>query len=235
MIVATRGIVLRLTPYKETSLIGRVFTRQLGVRSYLFKGVRGAKGKKRQSALHPLACIDMVVYESDKTTLCNVKEYSLMDGQDMPTPAGNALAFFASELLYRTLQTDDPMPMLFDYVEHFAQQRDSAPPQMMPLQFMLNLSFHLGIEPLNNYSTSTPLFSVVEGRFVGCDTGQELSPDMSLHLHQLLEAIASNYAPPVMSFEQRSQLLEALLLYYQTHVSGFRKLFSNEIMHDVLR
>ena len=45
MLLSTPGLVLHTTPYAETSVVCKVFTRQLGMRSYIIKGVRGNRGR----------------------------------------------------------------------------------------------------------------------------------------------------------------------------------------------
>ena len=51
MLLSTPGLVLHTTPYSESSVVAKVFTRQLGVRSYIIKGVRGPRGRVKQICL----------------------------------------------------------------------------------------------------------------------------------------------------------------------------------------
>ena len=51
MLLSTPGLVLHTTPYADTSVVAKVFTRQLGVRSYIIKGVRSRTGKVKQNML----------------------------------------------------------------------------------------------------------------------------------------------------------------------------------------
>jgi valyl-tRNA synthetase len=48
MLLSTPGLVLHTTPYSESSVVVKVFTRQLGVRSYIIKGVRGRGGRVKR-------------------------------------------------------------------------------------------------------------------------------------------------------------------------------------------
>ena len=67
--ISTPGIVLHTTPYGDTSVIVKVFTRLLGVQSYIIKGVRGPRAKVKQNLLQPFSCLDMVVYDNPKAEL----------------------------------------------------------------------------------------------------------------------------------------------------------------------
>ena len=44
MLLSTPGLVLHTPPYAETSVVVKVFTRLLGVQSYLVKGVGAGEG-----------------------------------------------------------------------------------------------------------------------------------------------------------------------------------------------
>ena len=76
MIISTPGIVLHTTPYGETSLIAKVLTRELGLRSYIVKGVRTQAARTKQGLFQPMTELDMVVYNNTKTDLNYTKELS---------------------------------------------------------------------------------------------------------------------------------------------------------------
>ncbi len=61
MTLSTPGQVLHVTPYGDSSVIVKVFTRQLGLRSYIIKGVRSRNARVKQNLLQPLTSLDMVV------------------------------------------------------------------------------------------------------------------------------------------------------------------------------
>ena len=145
MIVATPGFVLHTTPYSEASVVAKVFTRQLGMRSYLIKGVRGPRARVKQNLLQPLSCVDMVVYDNPKSDLNYIKEISLHQpsgpSSSLPlspplTPSQysieNALRFFMTEVLYKSLRGEEPMPQLFDYVESTNTQLPTLNSQLSP-------------------------------------------------------------------------------------------------------
>ena len=140
MLLSTPGLVLHTTPYSESSVVVKVFTRQLGVRSYIIKGVRGRGGRVKRklgdqsganlSLLQPLTCLDMVVYNNEKTDLNYIKELSPRHSSTVSSfhslslpltpshsPIENALRFFMTEVLYKALREAEPMPALFDYIE----------------------------------------------------------------------------------------------------------------------
>ncbi|MBP5526860.1 MAG: recombination protein O N-terminal domain-containing protein [Bacteroidales bacterium] len=245
MILSTAGLVLHTTPYGEASVVAKVFTRQLGVRSYIVKGVRGPRGRVKQNLLQPLSCVDMVVYENPKNDLNYIKELSPRHPSEVSsshslslplTPSHssieNALRFFMTEVLYKALRSEEPMPVLFDYVESTASDF-RLPTSDLPISFLLTVSHHLGIEPLDNYCQHEPYFDLQEGRYVSVPAETTLSPKLSTMLHEYLSH--SNFQFSVFNLSDRRSLIDALLSYFHLHLSGFHDFHSHEILHTILR
>lgn len=231
MILSTPGLMLHTTPFAETSVVAKVFTRQLGVKSYLVKGVRGRGSRVKQNLFEPLRSLDMVVYDSHRGELNYVKELSPRHPDRPSEPVANALRFFMTEVLYKALREDEPMPALWDYVEETSTHY-SLPTTHYPITFLLTVARHLGIEPLDNFSSREPLFDLQEGRFVSIPTETTLSLALSSLLHDYLAV--SQQQSPVNSPRSRRDLLDALIAYYQLHLSGFRNIRSHEILHTIL-
>lgn len=231
MLLSTPGLVLHTTPYAETSVVVKVFTRQLGVQSYLVKGVRGRGGRMKQNLFEPLSSLDMVVYDSHHGELNYIRELTPRHPARPSEPVDNALRFFMTEVLYKTLHDDDPLPDLFDYVEETAVD-SQLPAAHLPISFLLTVARHLGIDPLDNHSTREPYFDLQQGRFVSAPSETTLSPELSSLLH---EYISSSPIAHRSSLIDRHALLNALIVYYQLHLSGFRSFHSHEILHTILK
>jgi len=52
-IINTAGIVLHQMKYGETSVIVKIFTEELGLQSYIVRGVRSKKAKIKYNLLQP--------------------------------------------------------------------------------------------------------------------------------------------------------------------------------------
>ena len=243
MILSTPGFVLHTTPYSESSVVVKVFTRQLGLRSYIIKGVRGNRGKVKQNMLQPLSCLDMVVYDSSKTDLNYIKELSLRHSTFVPDPVANALSFFMTEVLYKALREAEPMPNLWDYVEQCALCTDlgysplltshfSPSTPHLPIHFLLTVARYLGIEPMDNHCAREPYFDLQEGRFVGVATESTLPITLSASLHGYLASPDATTSPQL---DERIALIDALLAYFHLHLGGFNHFRSHEILHTVLK
>lgn len=240
--LSTPALVLHTTEYSETSVIAKIFTRQLGVRSYIIKGVRKGGGKTKQNLLQPLSHLDMVVYNNPKAQINYVKEMGRHIGEqpEHRLPASdlavhNALRFFMTEVLYKTLREEEPMPELFDYVADSSAFNDKeARLSQHPIRFLLKVSRHLGIEPLDNYSSREPLFDMLAGRYQYAGE-HTLEASTSLLLHHYLQAEHNGTPCPLATLAQRTELVNRLLEYYQMHLTEFRNFKSYEILHTILQ
>lgn len=238
MIISTPGIVLHTTPYGETSLIAKVLTRELGLRSYIVKGVRTQAARTKQGLFQPMTELDMVVYNNTKTDLNYTKELSPRHPETFTQSSNQAirhsLLFFMAEVLYRSLHEAEPLPALYDYV---AETLATLQPPLatLPIRFMLGVACHLGIEPLDNYSVAEPLFSLDDGRYVSVqrEPMNTLDPEQSQMLHQIL---TDNYLQPTANgqLSTRTALLNSLIEYYRIHLATFGEFKSHEILHTVL-
>lgn len=237
MLVATQGLVLHTTPYSESSVVAKVFTRQMGVRSYIVKGVRGRSARVKQNLLQPLTSLDMVVYDNHHNELNHIKELSPRHPQQPSEPIGNALRFFMTEVLYKALREEEPMQELWDYVDstECGVHGDDFPDNSeLPVVFLLKVAHYMGIAPMDNHGAQTPYFCLEEGRFVGAQNDTSLTASLSATLHNYLQSYNTN-ATPHATLRERTDLVNALIAYFQMHLSGFRHFTSHEILHSVLK
>lgn len=236
--LSTPALVLHTTQYAESSVIAKIFTRQLGVRSYILKGVRKGGSRTKQNLLQPLSHLDLVVYNNPKTSINYLKEIAPHVDADHPAAMDSdavryALRFFMTELLYKTLREEEPMPELFDYVVESCKFEDGELSHQ-PIRFLINVSQYLGIAPQDNYSSREPLFDLLNGRF--CYSGEAtLDHGTSLLLHYYLQAVNQGQPLPLTTLKQRIELINCLLEYFQQHVAEFRNFKSHEILHSVLQ
>ena len=76
----------------------------------------------------------------------------------------------------------------------------------------MKVSRHLGIEPLDNYSSREPLFDMCAGRF--CYAGEQtMDLSSSQLLHYYLTSIHADAPCPMTTLEQRTGLINHLLEY----------------------
>ena len=251
MFRTTQALVLHTTKYAETSIIAQIFTRELGVRSYIVKGIRSAKSRSKQNMLQPLSHLDMCVYDNPGKQLQYIKEmhpanhYNNIYSHNVKM----ALMFFMDEVLYKSLKEAEPNTSLFDFVVEQISSLDTdrfvheSYLSAFPIHFLLHTARHLGIEPMDNYSASEPLFNLKEGRFLAhptsfSSTGNEdyfLDTLASNNFHQCLTDSLQHDIPLQLSSRDRATTLSNILEYYHIHLPDFNNFTSHQILHSVLR
>ena len=80
MLHNTKGIVLRVTKYGDTSLIMTAYTELFGLQQYMVKGARvtSKKGANKGVFYQPAAILQMEVYHSPMKSLQMAKESCLL-------------------------------------------------------------------------------------------------------------------------------------------------------------
>ena len=151
MQVSTAGIVLSTIKYRETSVITKIYTRELGTQGYIVNGVRAAKARMAPSLFEPLTQLQLEVYHSPNAELHRIKEiYCSQPYHHIPLdPVKSTIRFFLAEFAARILADEDAHPDLFSFLTSALQVLDLMDTSVgsFPLQFMLKLAQPLGFEP----------------------------------------------------------------------------------------
>lgn len=237
MLVNTPGIVLHSLKYSETSLVCKIFTKELGLQSYLLQGVRSS-GKKNKAALfRPMNMLDMVVYhKKDHKGLQRIKEYSLgYIYRDLPfNIVKSSLAMFYTEVLHHAIKEDVADAELYHFIQSSLEELDQATEHLADrhIRFLLGLSGHLGFLPEGDFTDQTPFFDLIEGSYV---VNRPIHPnyldqELSIPLSKVLNS-EQGYVVPVSS---RGPLLEKMIDLFRYHIDGFPPLRSHTILKDVL-
>ncbi|MER2999123.1 DNA repair protein RecO [Pontibacter populi] len=235
MLIKTRGIVLNFMKYRETSIIARVYTEQLGVQSYIVNSVR-AKGKGSRIALfQPFTLLDMVVYTSPKGGLTRISEYKCAHPfSSIPFDIRkSSMLLFLSEVVSRTVKEEEENQSLF----HFLYQAIVAFDEMgegfenFHLVFLLQLSHHLGFGPTSGKEIVEQVaFSANAQSATGAPTVlalQAYEEYFDMLLHDAARATIPNG-------RVRRELLAVLVRYYQLHVDKLGEIKSLSILSEVL-
>ncbi len=243
MLHNTKGIVLRVTKYGDTSLIMTAYTDLFGVQQYIVKGVRTTSKKGANKAVYyqPAAILQMEVYHTPMKQLQMLKEvnWDYVYQNVYSDVIRNAVATYIVEVLQQTLQPE-PHPELFYLIEDTFKQLDTGGAVLasnLPIYFLIHLSETLGFGLQGKYGEETPLLDVKEGQFVkekplhpyfleGLEA-QTASQFMTLQFYNDLENIHLNGA-------QRKKILDLFQLSLSWHYKKFTEIKSLLILQAVL-
>ena len=243
MLHNTKGIVLRVTKYGDTSLIMTAYTELFGLQQYIVKGVRTTSKKGANKAVYyqPAAILQMEVYHTPMKQLQMLKEvnWDYIYQNVYSDVIRNAVATYIVEVLQQTLQPE-PHPELFYLIEDTFKQLDkggAALASNLSIYFLIHLTETLGFGLQGKWTEATPLLDVKEGQFVkdkplhpyfleGIEA-QTASQFMSLQFYNDLENIQLNG-------QQRKKILELFQLSLSWHYKGFKEIKSLAILQAVL-
>lgn len=190
MIEKTEGIVLKSIPYKESSNIVQVYTKDWGLKSFIIKG-----GRKKNAAIHsslfqPLQLLSLIAYVNPKNNLSQLKEVNILRNLNYIycNIIKSSLAFFLTEVitlsLKEELKDEDIYSFLYSSIVELNEKEDKELKDFH-LFFLYDFAKVLGFEP----SHLSPLTS----------TKQERNERLSLFLDFYKEHITNN--KPIQSQE----------------------------------
>lgn len=214
MLKKTQGIVLSSIKYKETSIIVKVFTRELGLKSYLVNGVRSQGNKSKTALYQPLTLLDLVVYDKDHGGLQRISEARLFRANQLipfdVTRTG--IALFMTEVTGKSIYENYQNEYLFDFLQHCVIQLDSKEVSMgqFPLIFLIENARYLGFAPEK------------ASGFLAESRSQPFSRTELQQANEYLEALMEHSFSNQMKIGKglRQKLLDHLLDFYSQHLDN---------------
>jgi DNA repair protein RecO (recombination protein O) len=231
MLNKTRAIVLHHIKYGESSLIVTLYTEKYGRIVCMVNGVRSKKGKFQATQFQPLTILDTDFYYRQNRELQRLKEVTCpFHFTTIPfSISKSAIALFLSEVLYLTLREEESNPSLFTFLFHALQLFDTKDTgsNNFHLWFMLHLSRYLGFFPLEDgilrhdaFSTDLLVFNAMSSEVLGA-----------------LQLMLDNpQGPPdtlKITNNDRTLILERIIMYYTHHLDGFSRLKSFTVLKEV--
>tara|TARA_R110002020_G_scaffold152936_2_gene332023 strand:- start:67 stop:756 length:690 start_codon:yes stop_codon:yes gene_type:complete len=151
MLKKTQGIVLSAIRYKETSIIVKIFTREIGLKSYLVNGVRTQGNKSKIALYQPLTLLELVVYDKDNGGLQRISEAQLSRAHQLIpfdfTRTG--IALFITEVISKSIYENYQNEALYDFLQKCVIELDSKTARLgqFPLVFLIEKASFLGFAP----------------------------------------------------------------------------------------
>lgn len=220
MLIKSRGVVLRFTKYGDTSLIATIFTEKAGLQSYILKGIRSSKSKLKMALLQPLTILDMVTYHREQAQTQHIREIKChYIFKNLPTDlTKKTIAFFMAEILNRAVKDQSHPEELYQFIEGalIALDRSESNTENFHLEFLIGLSRLLGFGP---------------GRWNEVTLGRIVPEEIIKSLQAL---VVSDKIMQPLNTEQRRELLNLILEFYQHHLENFGKIKSVEVLREIL-
>lgn len=151
MIRKTEGIVISCIRYRETSVIVKIFTREVGLKSYIINGVRKAGNKSKIGLYQPMTILDLVVYEKEGAGLQRISETKISQPfQLIPFDfRKTGIALFIAEAISKSVYENYQNEWLFDWMKKCLLHLDLPHIELRhyPHAFLIQLAKFLGFGP----------------------------------------------------------------------------------------
>lgn len=220
MLQKTRGLVLRYTRFRESSIIVTIFTEAFGNHAYIVNNIRSPKGPAKMALYQPLTLLDLVVYHKPNQNISRIKELKcIYPYQTFSTDLRkSSVTLFLTEVLNRVLKEESHPHELFSFLQNSLITFDhlSQGSENFHLIFLLKLSRLLGFGA-NRYDE---IFT--ESLAASC---QEVARAL---LTAEFTAVVS------ASQQQRREILDELLKFYARHLDSFGELRSVEVVRELM-
>ena len=236
MLTNSEAIILGYINYSETSVILKTYTKNYGFKSFIVRGIRSKKRKKiTLGQLQPLTILD-IEFNNNSTKLSYLKTIKIIE----PYTSINDdiikinICLFLAEFLSKTLKIDLKNEPLFEFVKQSLLWFDNSNKvSNFHLLFMLKLSDYLGVMP--KYSSEKSLyFDIENGIFTNAPMSSSYIKDRVVKDLQDILGIKFDYNNEIMiNVNQRKDMLNFLISYYEYHVPGFKRPKSVDILNEV--
>ncbi len=144
----TQGIVLRTQPFRSSSLIVTVFTRDFGKIRGLAKGVK--LERETRGALYELfSYLDIVYYEKTKSDLHLLTEAAILESYDAVHGRLDAIAYasYFAELVDQLTEIHDPHENVLNLLDFSFKYLSSLPGTRLARLFEIKLLNEIGWLP----------------------------------------------------------------------------------------
>ena len=229
----SRAITLTYIKQGESSIISKIFTEKHGLQSFIVKGVRSKKAKKKLGLFQPLQLVDINATLIPKKGLQYLAEITIIEtiSNDKINMNKNFLAIFIAEISSKVLQENEQNSGLFKFVWEIKQKLYNANTidENFALLFMLNLSKYLGFFP-STENINAPFFNLETGEFSGkaFNLNIYLTEEKTTILKHLLLGEKINIPQ-----ELKSELLKDIIQYFRLHHYNLSNITSHLIIESL--
>ena len=222
MLITTTAIVLSKLKYKDNDLIIKCYTQEMGIVSFLLRGVlKSKRGTSKIAYFQLLSQLQIVLTHKNNRSLQSIKEtklnhiYSSLHSNVLK----GAIVMFLSEVLSNTLKEEEQNETLYSYLENTLLWLDTQSEYAnFHLLFLLKLTKYLGFYP-DTSQIDFPFFNLYEGKFEIKESNKyTVSRENLILLKTLLGTTFDALKSIKINAKQRQSFLSMILLYFELHL-----------------
>ena len=248
MLSKSQIIVLHTIKHGDTGIVVQCYSNTAGRCALYFR----ASSKKRNnvSLLHKLNILDVVTYSNGTQSMPTIKE--VISPFNLSTIRGDiyksSIALFISELLGKTIREEEANPHLYSFLSSSIQilEHTTQGAANFHIHFITHLCKMLGFMPMNNYSSTNPLFDIATAKFAAAPAAmhsyghQFIGEAESKLLHSLMNTPSTNIEKLYCSNEElkvngelRLAYTKRMIEYISHHIGNNIEIKSLDILHQI--
>ena len=227
MQVKTQAMVVQSIRYAEADLIVKMYTKELGLVSYIVRNVlKSKKGKLRASFFQVGSFLEIDAIHKAKKGLNTLKE--VKPSFHLKTIHSNivksSLVTFLFEIVSQILVEEEPDEFLFEFFyKNFKYLDETDDISLFHVFFLLKLTSFHGCYP-DNLNMQAPEFDIESGQFTVASKNYNIISGLSLiNFKIILESEIEDLRNIKIKKTERKELLNNVLNYYSFHMPGYRE------------
>ena len=227
----SRAIALTYIKHSESSIIAKLYTEEHGLQTFIVKGVRSNKSKKKLGLFQPLQLSQINASLIIKNEIQYLNEISLAKNKlaEKTRIKNHFISLFIAEVLSKSLYKNEQDKALFNYIWDIklllsGKNKINA---NYPLLFLLQLSNFFGFYPSKD-NLEFPYFDLEKGVFTMRKGTYTLNIEDSNYLKALLTETDC-----IIPYENRNKMLKSFIKYYKLHHHELKNITSHLIIESL--
>ncbi|MBN2638682.1 MAG: DNA repair protein RecO [Bacteroidales bacterium] len=236
MDITTKGIVLHKVKYGETSLIVKIFTEELGLQSFMVKGVSGKSSKMKPSYFQSMSLLELVMHLKPNQNLHQLRDVRMAHSwHHIPfSVEKQSILMFLNEVVYKTIRQEHPDKELFHWIYHTLIWFDLEEKLFLNfhLFFLIQFSRFLGFFPKGAQEMNHLYFDMQEGIFVEHKPFHPyyLDGETTADFRRLILTGLENIEELKLNNIRRRKILDTLTTFYQLHLPELGRIKSLDVL-----
>lgn len=231
--IKTKAFVFKNIKTKDNTHVLKVYTEEHGLVSFIVT-VSKSKGKIKSSYLLPLAFLEISFDYHANKDIQKISDVSVLpDFSNIhDSIAKQSIVYFLCEVLSKSIKEIEKNHRLFEFIYDTLSKLNRTDTYFyFSIQFLIELSLHLGILPEDNYSSQEPIFSLIDGKFIS-ETSASIHGITTTESEVLHELLNENQNIS-LSKDLRNKMVTVLINYFELHIPEFGKVKSLEVLEEV--
>ena len=227
----SRAIALNYIKHAESSIISKIFTEEKGLQSFIIKGVRTNKSKRKQGLFQPLelSFIDASYLPKKNLQYLNDIRSSSVKREKGINIKKNFIYLFIAEVLSKLLKENETDKQLFEFLWELKNRLSLAKSidPNTPIQFLVDLTNYMGFYPL--YKNDS-YFNLQSGEFTNKKEGLKhyLNKENTNYFKYLIKQQITE-----IPYKNRNEILLNLIDYYKLQHHELKNMTSHEVIQSL--